>query len=503
MSGAAQNYTNFTPSDRIEQLEALPPHNGNEQKYASSNGHVMIHPKSAHLHLGDSTTQHGAAGDSIAGAEALEQLRAAPNMLLDGNNAILHSSGNIPSMNQRNSKFMHQTLQDGAASSGTVELNAGNQENYSVPSSTAPYFSQDMQAPASSLHLYNGNGSFGEGLIMPTSGNHAGIAVANAMHQRAYNGGHPMYSTSGNMLGVHPLHHTPPIPHGHLTTSRHGPPGLYPEQQQRQRQQQHNLQVKATQGPFGPGANGHQFSHQPFSYPSQACGHSTGGAPSHVSTLQSNSLSGVWTVPPPTQLSSFQHLHRSEDDDIGQPPPATNLTPDSDASGSGLAEGGESKFQSSTSGYLTNTSAASAGTNGDLDGNGSGTNVYRSITTGTIKAATTGTVQKCPVCTRTFKRSDRLDLHVRIAHGAERPITCDVCNKAFSRGDSLLVHKRSHSGSLPYRCECGRAFPRKDRLLAHRATHTGEKPFVCTHCNKGFSRKDRLKSHMKLHGDPA
>lgn len=326
-------------------------------------------------------------------------------------------------------------------------------------------------------------------VIVP--GNHGGVNTANGMHQRAqYTAGQQAYTSTNNILGLHALQRIPSYPSSHLPTSQHTPHTLNGGTAHSHYSEQH-LPINSMQlGSYGSLANASLSSQRSRLYQQPGYGHGVGGSAAHAmgpslfhsSMSASQHLNGAWTVPPPAHLSSLQQLPRQDGDDTAtsgfasqsRPPPAITLTHESEGDGNGSGVGGSNGngaiFNNSEGGYAGGNGAAVGSASGGVDGQGGGSNSYRSL--GTVKGATTGTVQSCPVCSRTFKRSDRLALHVRIAHGAERPITCDICNKPFSRGDSLLVHKRSHDGSLPYRCECGRAFPRKDRLLAHRAVRT-------------------------------
>ncbi|ETN41350.1 uncharacterized protein HMPREF1541_03285 [Cyphellophora europaea CBS 101466] len=57
--------------------------------------------------------------------------------------------------------------------------------------------------------------------------------------------------------------------------------------------------------------------------------------------------------------------------------------------------------------------------------------------------------RKCPVCARTFSKTEHLERHVR-SHTKEKPFECQYCGRKYGRNDSLLRHtKDQHRDDAP------------------------------------------------------
>ncbi|XP_031763706.2 zinc finger protein 341-like [Galleria mellonella] len=109
----------------------------------------------------------------------------------------------------------------------------------------------------------------------------------------------------------------------------------------------------------------------------------------------------------------------------------------------------------------------------------------------------------CIHCGKIFASDKRLRLHLQI-HRKLKPFQCNVCNSSFHMKKYLSVHMLKH-GDRQYTCSiCRYMFKRPDLLQRHMKLHQLRRKFTCPfkdtlNCKKEFSRSDKLKTHMKLH----
>ena len=111
-----------------------------------------------------------------------------------------------------------------------------------------------------------------------------------------------------------------------------------------------------------------------------------------------------------------------------------------------------------------------------------------------------GSVFKCPVCSKQFKKKPYLSVHMH-QHKAER-FSCEICGKRFTYKCNLVAHLPIHSDSRDFRCDiCHKTFKHGFALKSHSRLH-GESKFMCTLCEKPFTRNLNLQRHYtKMHPD--
>jgi hypothetical protein len=84
----------------------------------------------------------------------------------------------------------------------------------------------------------------------------------------------------------------------------------------------------------------------------------------------------------------------------------------------------------------------------------------------------------------------------------KNPRTCAECSKSFKKKDHYDRHLRIHTNERPFICEkkgCDKAYKEKKELKRHAlAKHTKERSFQCELCQKSFPQNRNLQSHIKL-----
>lgn len=108
-------------------------------------------------------------------------------------------------------------------------------------------------------------------------------------------------------------------------------------------------------------------------------------------------------------------------------------------------------------------------------------------------------IHSCPECHRTFKRLDKRNVHISVAHADGTNYVCSVCGKTFLHKFLLTQHmeeSHSESGALA----CLKSF---QSLGPQHTSHVNQlhgdlaANYCCVICQKSFNDKDNLLMHFK------
>ncbi|XP_076469954.1 uncharacterized protein LOC143300250 [Babylonia areolata] len=113
-------------------------------------------------------------------------------------------------------------------------------------------------------------------------------------------------------------------------------------------------------------------------------------------------------------------------------------------------------------------------------------------------SATSASVIKCEVCSKTFKNFEYLSAHMH--QHREARFVCDICSKRFTYKCNLKTHMNTHLDTWQFECEvCKKKFRDKYTLKKHQLKHT-EPQFKCQVCGKALTRRPYLLKHyQKMH----
>uniref|UniRef100_A0A3P9IBI3 C2H2-type domain-containing protein n=1 Tax=Oryzias latipes TaxID=8090 RepID=A0A3P9IBI3_ORYLA len=100
----------------------------------------------------------------------------------------------------------------------------------------------------------------------------------------------------------------------------------------------------------------------------------------------------------------------------------------------------------------------------------------------------------CPQCSKAFRYSSYLKIHMR--QHTERYF-CSVCGHKSTSSSNLKVHMRTHTGEKPFSCEiCSKKYTNKASMQSHMSVHNAERKYSCDVCKKTFAWFTELKYHQ-------
>uniref|UniRef100_A0A3B3IKC3 C2H2-type domain-containing protein n=1 Tax=Oryzias latipes TaxID=8090 RepID=A0A3B3IKC3_ORYLA len=111
-----------------------------------------------------------------------------------------------------------------------------------------------------------------------------------------------------------------------------------------------------------------------------------------------------------------------------------------------------------------------------------------------VKYVTDLKPHSCPQCSKAFRYSSYLKIHMR--QHTERYF-CSVCGHKSTSSSNLKVHMRTHTGEKPFSCEiCSKKYTNKASMQSHMSVHNAERKYSCDICKKTFAWFTELKYHQ-------
>ena len=106
---------------------------------------------------------------------------------------------------------------------------------------------------------------------------------------------------------------------------------------------------------------------------------------------------------------------------------------------------------------------------------------------------------KCQFCSKWFTSAIYLNKHKKIIHEKRYACHCPICSKQFNDKRNINRHIKNVHEKERFKCgSCNRCYTDELTLKHHmKAAHNKKKNFKCKSCNLNFSSLSNLNSHIK------
>lgn len=115
-------------------------------------------------------------------------------------------------------------------------------------------------------------------------------------------------------------------------------------------------------------------------------------------------------------------------------------------------------------------------------------------------ALTSGRPEKCKVCGHVLPDSMKMVVHMLSHSRGKKRNICPCCQKVCFDRRRLRRHLIIHCDRQPEQCpHCSKSFKKREYLNRHIRRHSGDqRSFNCHLCDQSFSNSTKLKHHMRL-----